>query len=55
MHVAESQRQIEPAALKALPFADDTAVPLVQGQPLPVTAAQPAKQVMSVRKTTLVD
>jgi transcriptional regulator with XRE-family HTH domain len=53
--LAESQRQIEPAALKALPFADDTAVPLVQGQPLPVTAAQPAKQVMSVRKTTLVD
>jgi hypothetical protein len=30
-------------------------MPVVQGATLPVTAAQPTKQVMSVRKNTLVD
>lgn len=55
MHVMESQHQIVPGALKAIPVAEDKEMPVVQGATLPVTAAQPAKQVMSVRKNTLVD
>ncbi|HBJ84298.1 MAG TPA: hypothetical protein DDZ88_10615 [Verrucomicrobiales bacterium] len=47
MHVMESQQQIVPEALKALPVAED--------EEMPVTAAQPAKLIMSSRKTTLVD
>lgn len=55
MHVMESQQQVVPGALKALPVAEDAEMPVAQGTTLPVTAAQPAKLIMSSRKTTLVD
>ena len=55
-HVADLQRQVEPAALKAIPVEEDE-IPTVSAEPLPAIAAKP-RQVhfpVSAKKATPVD
>lgn len=59
MHVAETQAQVEPAALKALPVEDDEAATAADTPTAPATGAEPtAKKVdypVFVRKNAKVD